>query len=471
MPPQDPFIVTLGAALSGMLLGVLIAMLLSASRLRALRSAFEERLSGREQRISELTAERAEWQQTAETVRSEAATMAAEKAALETRIEEEAKAAEEKLALLHEAESRLLDTFKALSGDALQLNNRAFLDLATATLEKFQQGAQADLESRGKTIGELVRPLQDALQRLDTSVQAMEHTRAEAYAGVREQVRSLAESQEKLRTETANLVQALRSPTVRGRWGEIQLRRVVELAGMVDHCDFYLQAHAEGEQGRVRPDMLVRLPNNREIVVDAKVSMQAYLDALGTQDETAKRSKLKEHAAQVRQHLTRLSSKAYWNQFSAAPEFVVAFLPGETFFSAALEQDPSLIEFGVEHQVILATPTTLIALLKAVAYGWRQEKMAESAMQVSALGSTLYERLRVFAGHLERLRQNLQRSVESYNQAAASLETRVFPSARRFRELGAAEGDEIATLDPIDVSPRALQSAPDTRAEDEETVE
>jgi DNA recombination protein RmuC len=349
--------------------------------------------------------------------------------------------------------------FQALSAEALARNNQAFLDLAKSSLAEAQAIARGDLEKRQQAIQDVVAPVRNSLEQVDARIRDLETARAGAYAGLQEQVRNLVETQQQLRAETGKLVNALRTPSVRGNWGEVQLRRVVEMAGMLDHCDFYAQTTLNGEDGRLRPDLLVRLPGGKTVVVDAKTPLEAYLRAVDAADETARRQRLGEHARQVRVHMTALGRKSYWEQFDQAPEFAVLFLPGECFFSAALESDPSLIEFGVEQNIILATPTTLIALLRAVAYGWRQEGLARNAAEISALGKDLYKRLSVLSEHWTNVGKGLERAVEEYNRATGSLETRVNVSARRFAELQAAPlGVEIPVLEPIEKSVRKLQN-------------
>jgi DNA recombination protein RmuC len=420
------------------------------------RATLTERLAGKEDQLRELREALDRETDQSEFLRTENARTLANLSGLQTRLEEERKASQEKLALLSNAEEKLADAFKALSADALRNNNRSFIDLAKQNLEAFQQNAKGDLERRQNAIGDLIKPLKESLEKVDGKIGELEKTRAGAYSELREQVKALAQSHLQLQSETGNLVKALRVPHVRGRWGEIQLRRVVELAGMLQYCDFVEQETFATEDSRIRPDVIVRLPGNRTIVVDSKVPFDAFYESIATTDEEVRITKLKDHARLVRTHVTALSRKSYWETVQPTPEFVLLFLPGETFYSAALENDPKLIEDGVSQGVIIATPTTLIALLKAVSYGWRQEQMAENAHEVSNLARSLYDRLRTFTKHFDDIGKGLDRALDSYNRGVRSLETRVLVTARRFKERGAITGDEIETLEPIDKATRPL---------------
>lgn len=380
-----------------------------------------------------------------------AARLRTQVAVAEARCDQIQKNLQEQKALLTQARQEMADAFKALSGEALKTNNQAFLDLAKTSFETLHAEAKGDLAQRQQAIDHLVKPLQDSLKRYEDELRQMERVRQSAYGGLDQHL-------QRLQQETGNLVKALRAPSVRGRWGEITLRRVAELAGMVAHCDFVEQESVETDEGRLRPDMVVQLPGGRQIVVDAKAVLSAYLEAHETQDETQRLDRLRQHAAQVRAHMDQLSAKSYWNQFPQSPEFVVLFLPGEHFLGAALEQDPALIENGFARRVIIATPTTLIALLHAVAYGWRQEQLSEHAQQAGQLGKDLYERMAVLAEHLGDVGQALARSVQAYNKAVGSLNDRVLPAARRFKELGIASEKDLPQLEPIESVPRRTPS-------------
>ena len=444
----DGLSVSMELGISGVI-GLLFGSLLAWLVLRSRTAALEARLSLME---NELAVEKANLERLLE----DQTKLVESRARLESAIESERKTGNEKIELLTKAGEDLQNAFKALAADALKSNNLSFVEIAQESMKRFQSEAKGDLEARQKAVGDLVAPVRESLSKVDAQIHQMEIARGEAYGDLKAQVQSLLLTQKELRSETSNLVRALRTPNVRGRWGEIQLRRVVEIAGMLPYCDFAEQETIFTESGRLRPDLVVKLPGGKRVVVDAKTPLAAFLDAFETTDDEARRVCLESHARQVREHINTLSSKKYWEQFDSTPEFVVMFLPGETFFSAALEQDTGLIEHGVLSRVIPASPTTLIALLKAINYGWNQEKLARNAQEISTIGKELHERLRKLAAHITNVGTNLDRAVDAYNQAVGSLESRVMVSARKFAELGAAVAEDIPEVAPIETTARAL---------------
>ena len=384
------------------------------------------------------------------------AELAATRARLEAELAAERRTASDKLTLLKDAEEKLREAFAALSSDALRQNNQSFLDLAKTSLAEFQQTARMDLDGRQKAIEDLVQPLKESLTKVDGKLQEVEKNRVGTASALTEQLRSLHQAQHSLQVETGRLVQALRSPNVRGQWGELQLRRVVEAAGMLEYCDFDLKESVDADGTRLTPDMIVRLPGSRNVVVDAKVPSSAYLDAMESDDEAVRNGKLRDHARQVRDHVVRLGNKTYWQHFQPAPDLVIMFVPGETLLSVALQRDPSLLEFSLGRGVMLASPLTLMALLRAVAFGWQQEKVARNAHEISDLGRQLYDRIRVMAEHFEEVARGLTRSVEAYNRAVGSLESRVLVTARRLKEKGISAPEELPELEVIDHTARSL---------------
>jgi DNA recombination protein RmuC len=382
-------------------------------------------------------------------------------ARLRTEIDKERAVHAERLKAYHDAESKLRDAFQALSADALKTNNEAFLLLAETRMREARTEAVGDIDARKKAIEDLLAPMAKTLEQVDREIREAERRRVESGAQLLQRIASLDTAGQGLRDETRRLTDALKRPGVRGRWGELQLKRVVELAGMIEYCDFMEQHTIQSsDDERIRPDVVVRLPGGKRIVVDAKAPLDAYLRALEAPDEIARQNLLGEHARQVRNHISQLSAKSYFDKVASTPEFVVMFLPGEMFFSAALEQDPGLIECGVEKRVIPASPTTLIALLRAAAYGWQQEAMEENARKISDLGKNLYEAVRTLGDRVQTLGTRLKSTLEAYNDSVGSLEGNVLVKARKFKELQAANGgEEIKPLEPIDRVPRMLQAA------------
>jgi DNA recombination protein RmuC len=432
------------------------------------------RLEERDRHVAILQQQLVEARAEGERQREELTALREEHAGIVAAAEAEARAAAEKLALAQElaaqSETKLREAFASLSSDALRRNNQSFLELAKETLGAYQQQATGDLEQRKQAIDEMVRPIRETLEKFDTKIQDVEKARIDAYAGLRTHLTTLEESQHMLRGETANLVKALRTPHVRGQWGEMQLRRVVEIAGMLEYCDFRTQPTLHGEDGTLRPDMIVNLPGGKTIIIDAKTPLDAYVSANQTDDDAQRAELMRAHVRQVRDHIGKLSDKRYWSQVEGTPEYVVMFLAGEMLYAAALQYDPELIEFAASKNVLIASPATLIAYLRAIAHGWSQERIARNAERISELGRELYDRLQTMAGHFDDLRRKLDGAVEAYNRTVGSLEGRVMVSARRFGELGVSTAGPLDELGTIDRSARALQPgtmpvAPDSDVE------
>lgn len=377
---------------------------------------------------------------------------------LQTTLELERKAHADKLRDLNEAREQLAHTFSTLSNQALKHNNEEFLRLATENLRHFQTRAQGDLEQREKAIENLVKPIRDALEKTEKQITNIEKDRKEAYGALNTHLETMARTQTDLQDQTRQLVNALRRPEVRGQWGELTLKRLAELAGMVEYCDFFEQEQVDTEAGRQRPDMIIRMPDQREIVVDVKTPLDAYLSAIEAGDDLTRTQHLQRHARNVRQRVQELSGKAYWSQFKDAPNFVVLFIPGDQFLSAALDQDRNLLEDALRKQVILATPTSFVALLRAVAYGWRQEQLAQNAEAIRKVGEELYQRLANFSGHLQKLGRNLESGLKAYNNAVGSFDSRVLPGARKFVELGISPGKEIDPAQQIETGVKSVES-------------
>lgn len=400
--------------------------------------------------------------------RSRRRRLEAEIAALGLRIKDQDEIDRERDAAFAAATNRLTAAFSELAQRSLEANSRNFLRMAEQNLGAQHERAKSELSAREQAVENLVKPIRDALQRSQQQIEELEKARSQAYGSITSQLESMQKSQALLAQETQNLVNALRRPQVRGRWGEITLRRLVEIAGMVEHCDFNEQVQNASEERVIRPDMIVRMPDQRELVVDVKTPLDAYLEAMEAKDDTQQKLALQRHARNLREHIRKLASKAYWDQFQRSPDFVILFIPGDQFLGAALNEDPDLIEAALAQQIILATPTSFVALLKAVAYGWRQVVLAKNAEEVQRLARELYNRLGVFVGHLDNVGRQLTRSVENYNRAVGSLERSVLPGARKFVELGVRPKKELDELQPIEALPRSMI---DAAAENEADLE
>tara|TARA_B100001248_G_scaffold260540_1_gene249040 strand:+ start:58141 stop:59595 length:1455 start_codon:yes stop_codon:yes gene_type:complete len=449
------------AALIGGVVGAFGALVFSnrkATQQALAHASLQERARANDEQVERLKAECVAAHEDLKGLRTQKESLQIALNELQTRREEELKNFEQKEAFLKKTHEDLSEAFRGLSAEALKNNNQSFLALAKESLARFQDEAKGDLNKRQEAIQQLMNPMKETLAQFDQTVQGMEKTRIHAYSGLSEQLKQVANTQVKLETETAHLVKALRTPHVRGQWGELQLRRSVELAGMVNYVDFDEQESVVADNKLQRPDMIIRLPNGRNVVVDAKAPITAYLEALEAKEEVTIRDRLSAHARHIRDHIKKLSEKAYWKQFDPTPDFVVLFLPGEPFFSAALQEDPALIDFGVDQKIILATPTTLIALLRSVAFGWKEASIAKEAQVVSTLGRELYERMSVLGGHFGDLHKNLERTVGAYNKTVRSMETRVLPTARKFQDLHIGSEAALPDLQPAELAPNLPQA-------------
>lgn len=419
-------------ALAGMVVGILLAALVAAIRLSRLKTRI---------------------------------------ALAEATLENQAAVEEERLQAIEKAEAQLALSFSELANQSLRSNSEAFLNLAKEHLGRHDERAKGDLDARQKAIEALVQPVREALNRTEKQIADIEKDRREAYGSIKQHLAQMGETQVALQAETRNLVNALRRPEVRGQWGELTLRRLAELAGMVEYCDFFEQENTETAEGRRRPDMIIRMPNGRELIVDVKTPLDAYLSAVEADSQEKRRAALKRHADNVRSRVRELALKSYWSQFEKSPEFVILFIPGDQFLEAALREHPEMLEEALHQKVILATPTSLVALLKAVAYGWRQVALEENAKKIQGLGEDLYQRLAAFTGHLSKLGRQLGSSVEAYNSAVGSLERNVLPGARKFREMGVSARKEIDELPPVESSPRTVELSGEDAAEAQEPVQ
>ena len=423
----------------------------------------ENRASASEAAANEIRQQMQRWEAQNRQLQLDLTGQQAGRVAAETRLEELRTNLEEQKKTMAEATQRLTDTFNALSAEALKSNNQAFLDLARKAFEGLVQESKGDLKVSQEAVSGLVKPLQESLKNYETHIHEMESKQAQAYGGLLEQLAEMKKTHEVLQRETSNLSNALRTPRGSGSWGEITLRRVVEVAGMSQYCDFEEQVSMPAEEGRLRPDLIVRIPGGKTVAIDAKAPVEAYRTALEAKDEQERTAAFVQYGKAVREHLRKLSSKEYWKYLTPSPDFVVLFLPGESFFSAALEQERELIEDGIRNRVVLATPSTLITLLRTVAYAWQQQDVTENARLIWEAGQDLYERVAKFAEHLNGIRKGLEEAGKKYNQAVASWEKRLVPGARKLKDLGAASGHkDIPEVEPADALPERL---PETDAE------
>jgi len=447
---------TIGYTILGIIIGAVVTWLAASFRLGRLGG----RVRGAEAVNEELRTQVQRRESEMDQVRKDIDAERQVKVEALTRLDAAQKGFEEQKALIETMKKEMTDTFNALSSAALKSSSEDFLRLASQHLGNIVTDTKGRLGEHQTAIDGLVKPLQEALKRYEEQINALEAKRRQDYGGLEEQIKTLTSTHQQLQRETSSLVTALRKPQVSGSWGQLSLKRTAELAGMASYCDFYEQVSVNTEAGRLRPDMIIRLPNGREIVVDAKAPVDAYLNATSASSEEERQKGLTNYVNQVRAHMNALGAKSYWEQFPKSPEIVVMFLPGESFFSAALEHDPALIEDSSLKKVILATPTTFIALLKAIAYGWQQEQMTKNAQQISMLGKELYERISTLSGHFGDVGNSIEKAVAAYNRAVGSLESRVLPSVRRFKELGATGAEEIPVLEQIDQKPRGLDIPP-----------
>ncbi len=455
----DIVFVIIGLALGGAVVWLFMRARISRMEADHLgeRAATGERLRASEARVEELRIQVQEKERVIEGLRSELQREKSLSVEASTRLEASEKGLAEQKALIETMKKELADTFNALSSAALKSSSEDFLRLATEQLGKVMAETKGRLGEHQASMKGLVKPLHEALKKYEEQIHSLESSRRQDYGSLHQQIKILTATHQQLQQETSKLVTALRKPQVSGSWGQLSLRRTAEVAGMTSHCDFFEQESVTTETGRLRPDMIVRLPNEREIVVDAKAPVDAYLKVISSATEAERQEALENYVAQVRSHMNALGSKSYWDQFSKSPELVVMFLPGESFFSAALEHDPALIEDGSIKKVILATPTTFIALLKAIAYGWQQAELTRNAREISRLGKELYERFAVAMEHFSKTGTHLEKAVESYNAGVRSVESRLLHSVRRFKELGISSKKDVPVLEEIDERPRNVE--------------